>query len=184
MSDIFPPVKQRPALLELAEALDSRLGALRRDECGDWAIFGKRGHIYAVPLIGPVARGVPVTVGFQLVIGTAIEHESRNSARQWTADKKRLAFCQVTQDGDEEGCLILGRLPTKAEGAIIRDVLRIPKAKHLSEEQREACIRRGTINLQRFRDQGTEPLLADFKAQNAVSGTSRARGAPNGRPWR
>jgi hypothetical protein len=136
MPDIFPPAKQRPALLELAEALDSRSDALRRDECGDWAIFGKRGHIYAVPLIGPaeVANGVPITVGFQLVIGTAIEHESRNSSRQWTADKKRLAFCEVTQDGDEEGCMILDRMPTKAEAVLIRAVIGIPKARHLSDD--------------------------------------------------
>jgi hypothetical protein len=159
MADIFPPTKQRPALLELAEALDSRPGALRRDECGDWAIFGRRGHIYAVPLIGPeeVARGVPITVGYQLVVGTDIEHESGNCVRRWST-YKRLSFCQVTQDGDEEGCLILDRLPTKAEGAIIRDVVGIPKARHLSEEQREACSRQGTINLQRFRDQAPEPL--------------------------
>jgi hypothetical protein len=129
--DIYPPSVQRPALLELAEALDSRAAQLRRDECGDWAIFGKNGHIYAVP------------EGFQLVIGTDIEHEMTNSARQWSADKKRLNFCQVTQDGDEEGCLILDRLPTKAEGAIIRDVVGIPKARHLSDEHREKLIAAG-----------------------------------------
>ena len=50
MPDIFPPIKQRPELLRLAEALDSRSAALRRDDCGDWAIWGNNGHIYAVPL--------------------------------------------------------------------------------------------------------------------------------------
>jgi hypothetical protein len=48
MTDIFPPTKQRPALLAFAEACDSRAPALRRDECGDWAIWGANGHIYAV----------------------------------------------------------------------------------------------------------------------------------------
>jgi hypothetical protein len=133
MSDIFPPMKQRPALLELAEALDSRPAQLRRDECGDWAIFGRRTHLRRASRC--FGAGVTLHQGFQLVIGTDIEHEGRNSARQWSADKKRLNFCQVTQDGDEEGCLILDRLPTKAEGAIIRDVVAgIPKARHLSEE--------------------------------------------------
>jgi hypothetical protein len=47
MSDVFPPARQREALLALREALGARDNSLRRDECGDWAIFGKNGHIYA-----------------------------------------------------------------------------------------------------------------------------------------
>ena len=42
LADIFRPAKQRPALLQLAAHLDSRTSALRKDECGDWAIFGER----------------------------------------------------------------------------------------------------------------------------------------------
>jgi hypothetical protein len=53
--DIFPPAKQRPALLLIAESLDSRSSAPRRDERGDWAIFGTKGHIYAVPVESLVA---------------------------------------------------------------------------------------------------------------------------------
>jgi hypothetical protein len=49
MTDIYPPTRQRPALQRSAAALDSRASALRRDECGDWAIFGSNGHVYAVP---------------------------------------------------------------------------------------------------------------------------------------
>ena len=45
--DIFPPVKQRLALLAFAQAADTRPSCLRRDENGDWAIFGANGHIYA-----------------------------------------------------------------------------------------------------------------------------------------
>jgi hypothetical protein len=44
MADIFPPTTQRPELLKLAEALDSRGSVLRRDDCGDWAIWGNNGH--------------------------------------------------------------------------------------------------------------------------------------------
>ena len=43
--EIFPPTKQHSALLEFARAIGSRSRALRRDECGDWRINGKRGHI-------------------------------------------------------------------------------------------------------------------------------------------
>jgi hypothetical protein len=49
MTDLFPPVAQRPRLLAFAEACCTRADKLRRDECGDWAIFGKHGHVYAVP---------------------------------------------------------------------------------------------------------------------------------------
>lgn len=45
LADPFPPVVQRPKLLELAEALDSRSDALRRDEHIDWRISGKFGHV-------------------------------------------------------------------------------------------------------------------------------------------
>lgn len=126
--DIFPPAKQRPALLKLAAVMDSRVAALRRDECGDWAIFGKYGHVYAVP------------EGLQLVVGTAIEScDSQNpryySKRQWNSDKNKLGFCRLTQDGDGDGCLILGRMPTATEAVTIRTVLGIPKRRHLSQQQ-------------------------------------------------
>jgi hypothetical protein len=75
---------------------------LRRDECGDWAIFGNNGHIYAVP------------EGFQLTIGCDFEPRW-SSARGWTEAKRRLAFGKETQDGNEEGAIILERLPTQEE---------------------------------------------------------------------
>ena len=123
MGDIYPPKIQRPALLELQKALDSRRDCLRKDECGDWAIFGKVGHIYAVPN------------GFQLVI-------FMSSAAKWNHVKERLNFCEVTQDGDEEGCLILAKLPSTEQGLLIRKALGIFKAMHLTNEQREKYIER------------------------------------------
>jgi hypothetical protein len=48
LMDIYPPAKQRQALLRLAEALGSAWTALRREECGSWRIKGERGWIYAV----------------------------------------------------------------------------------------------------------------------------------------
>ena len=47
------------------------------------------------------------------------------SALAWTWAKKRLAFAEVTQDGDDEGVLRLHRLPSPAEAAEIRDILGI-----------------------------------------------------------
>jgi hypothetical protein len=114
--DIYPPTVQRPALLKLAEILKSRDNALRRDECGDWTIFGKRGHIYAVP------------GGFQVfVMGW--------SAGGWTRAKAALTpFSQLTNDGDSEGAIIISRLPTFDEAEIIRHWVGIGKRRELSDE--------------------------------------------------
>jgi len=45
----FPTNMQREAMLKFAEALDCVSTALRRDECGDPRLNGRRGHIYASP---------------------------------------------------------------------------------------------------------------------------------------
>jgi hypothetical protein len=123
MTDIYPPAKQRPALLALREALGAREGALRRDECGDWAIFGRFGHIYAAP------------EGFQFFFRGADEFEEPKSSQGWTYAKRAMAFAKLTQDGDEEGILLLDRLPTSDEAEIIRAKLRIPKRIEYSEEE-------------------------------------------------
>ncbi len=87
MAECYPPALQRPRLIALAGALT----ALRRDECGDWRITGRRGHIYAV--CG--ARGDFL----------------RESRQAWTWAKKLMRFCAVAQDGDTEGMLLMpGRL--------------------------------------------------------------------------
>jgi hypothetical protein len=113
--DIFPPTKQRPALLDFAHAIGSRSRVLRRDECGDWRINGKRGYIYAVP------------GGFQLCyIGTE---------RSWRYARAAVSFARVTLDCDGEGFLMIDRLPTDAEGDVIRDKLGIPKKRQSSEEE-------------------------------------------------
>jgi hypothetical protein len=48
---------------------------------------------------------------------------------------KRLGFGKVTQDGDCEGAIVLDRLPSKAEAAVIRDIIGVPKRVELSEGQ-------------------------------------------------
>ena len=55
-------------------------------------------------------------------------------ARHWTATKQRLAFCTVTQDGDDEGRLRLHDLPTTDQAAAIRDALGIQKRRSVSTE--------------------------------------------------
>ena len=91
--------------------------ALRRDECGVWAIIGKTGNI--------LTWGDGQT--WVLWVGC-------RSARHWTSTKQRLDFCQVTQDGEDEGTLRLHALPTPEQAIIIRDVLGIQKRREVSPE--------------------------------------------------
>lgn len=65
------------------------------------------------------------------------------SPRRWSNIKSRLAFCRINQDGDDEGCLHLDRLPTPDEAELIRDALGIRKRRNLSPE----TIERATIAL-------------------------------------
>jgi hypothetical protein len=57
-----------------------------------------------------------------------------SSAKGWESAKRRLSFAKLTQDDDEEGALILDRLPTMAEATEIRMVLGIPKRVEYSFE--------------------------------------------------
>jgi hypothetical protein len=124
MGDIYPPTMQRPALLELVKALGCRDNALRRDECGDWRVNGKQGHIYAVP--GSLNR--PKTPGFQIYI-------ERESVREWSYAKKVLKpFADLTNDGDDDGMLFLDRLPTVNEAEVIRQYVGIAKKRAMTEE--------------------------------------------------
>jgi hypothetical protein len=102
---------------DLVKALGCQDRAYRRDECGDWMIEGKQGHIYAHP------------EGFYLYCNPG-------SARGWTFAKRALEFCTVTQDGDDEGFLKLTRLPTEYEAGIIRDKLGIRKKREVSEAEK------------------------------------------------
>jgi hypothetical protein len=103
-------------LQTLLTTLDATPRALRRDQCGDWAITGKSGHI--------LADGD----GYLLCAGTG------ESARRWTNVKNRLGFCRVTQDGDDEGCLHLDQLPTRTQASAIREALGIRQRTHFSAE--------------------------------------------------
>ena len=128
--------EDREHLETLLEALDASSLALRRDACGDYAINGKSGHIYADGS------------GFLLCVSTG------ESARRWTNVKGRLAFCRLTQDGDDEGCLHLDRLPTAVEADLIREALGIRKRRHLSDEE----LARITAALERARGSINRPL--------------------------
>src|SRR5215467_13322923 len=83
---------QQKALLMALNAWDR---ALRRDEAGAWAICGKHGSIH--------------TWGNGKCWALYVRC---NSGQRWTWAKKKLSFCSVTQDGDNEGCLRLRHTST------------------------------------------------------------------------
>jgi hypothetical protein len=119
----------------LLDALDASPITLTRDLCrglgrvGDYAIRGKYGHIY------------PDSTGYLLCVYTG------ESARRWSTIKDRLAFCRITQDGDDDGCLHLDRLPNAHEAEAIRDALRIRRRRHLTPEAKATA----RSNLERAR---------------------------------
>ena len=125
---MLPQANNRARLQILLAALDASPVALRRDlhrdegRKGDYSIQGKCGHIY---LDGE---------GFLLCVTAKDERDK--SPRRWTSIKRRLAFCRITQDGDDEGCLHLDRLPTPAQAGLIRQALGIRKRRTLTKDGR------------------------------------------------
>jgi hypothetical protein len=118
-----PERDDRASLIALLIALDASPRSLRRDECGDYAIEGKQGHVYTN---GP---------GYLFYVSTG-------SPRRWTNIKKRLAFCNITQDGDDEGCLHLDRLPALHEAGLIREALGIKRKRQLTPEAKASLANR------------------------------------------
>jgi hypothetical protein len=117
------PTKQN--CRKFSDALNAAKAAMRRDECGLWVLKGSRGYVSAWGdgksyLLYVVCR----------------------SGQHWTYTKKRLAFAEVTQDGDEEGCFRMRRLPTEDEARVIRDTTGIratrpPPMKFISTKRRD-----------------------------------------------
>jgi hypothetical protein len=126
-----------PETLEtLHLTLDASDTALKRDlhrgdGCkGDYGIHGRLGHIYAD--------------GDGFLLCVTAQDERHQSPRRWKNVKHRLAFCRLTQDGDDEGCLHLDRMPLPAEAALIREALGIRQRRHYSVAERTR--RTGQLN--------------------------------------
>jgi hypothetical protein len=120
---------ERASLKILLAALDASETMLRRDlvrgegRSGDWSIRGRLGHVY------PDGDGYLVCV--------VADDEREQSARRWTNVKARLAaFCRLTQDGDDQGCLYLDRLPAPHEADVIREALGIRKRRTVTDDAR------------------------------------------------
>ncbi|MBV9978205.1 MAG: hypothetical protein JO105_22700 [Hyphomicrobiales bacterium] len=134
MQDPCPPAWQRQRLLAFQHRLDAAhlqdgRQTLRRDTCGDYAIFGRLGHLYATP------------EGWHLCVATD------GSPQRWTRVKKRLGFCRLAQDGSDEGVMVIDdrthdRAISAGEAATIREALHIRQAKHFSAETLAAAAAR------------------------------------------
>ena len=143
MASNFNGGMARAALLDLAKSLSSRDTALRRDECGEWRIDGRGGHVYAVP--GTLDD--PDRPGFMIhVLSEKLERGmvDRWTPQGWTYAKRGLSFATLIQDGDLEGVFFLDRLPSRDEAERIRHYCRISKKRELSEEEL-ARLRRNIV---------------------------------------
>jgi hypothetical protein len=129
MSTAATVIENRAHLEALMRALNASPRTLGRDECGDWAINGRLGHIFSD--------------GAALLLYVTTEE----SVRRWNNIKHRLNFCRVVQDGDDEGCLQLDRMPAPTEAGVIREALGIRRRRHLSPEE----LARAVITLERVR---------------------------------
>jgi hypothetical protein len=108
--------QDRDELFTLLTVLHGAMNALRRDECGDPIIFGSRGHIRACD-------------------GTFYVYVRCHSPRAWTFAKRQLAsFATVHQDGDDEGVLILSRLPDESKAETLRHYIGLRQTREVSPE--------------------------------------------------
>ena len=106
----------RELLLGLVDALNVSKSRIRRDECGDWNIVGRRGHISSD--------------------GTAAYvFMSCKTGRRWKAAKRDLGLV-VSQDGDDEGVLRLDTPPTESEAETLRRLLGLRRSVRSSDKQR------------------------------------------------
>ena len=96
----FEQADDRNLMLDLLQSLNGAKTALRRDECGDWTIFGKHGHIH--------------TDGSDFYIFLTCP-----TRKMWGNRKRKLGL-MVVQDGDDEGIFLLPDFPTKELAATIR----------------------------------------------------------------
>jgi hypothetical protein len=141
----------RAAQTALLYALRASENGLRRDDCGAWRINGKRGHVF---IWGD---------GQSWVL-----YVQAGSPRRWCNIKKQLAFCRVTQDGDDEGCLRLFGLPTPEQAKAIRELLGIRKRTVYSPEMLIAKRQGLASTLERSKTPTAEPVPAE-KSANASS---------------
>jgi hypothetical protein len=90
-------INAREYLVALLTALDASARCLERPNCrgwiGDWQITGKHGHA--------------------MTDDTVYLLYAQATPRRWTSIKHALAFCKLTQDGDDEAFFALIGVPLR-----------------------------------------------------------------------
>ena len=112
-------------LQRLFTALDPVEKAFRRKDHA-WTIYGKHGRI--------VTWGDKAHASWAIYACPPSTIDPEGSPRAWGMAKQKLAFLQVTQDGEFDGVFKLVRLPTDDEAALIREVLGIRRRPNVSEQ--------------------------------------------------
>jgi hypothetical protein len=107
----------RAALLKLADALQVTKTSLRRDPCGDWNLFGRRGHVFT-----DGAGGLYVYLRLE-------------TKRHWESAKRNLAFMVLRQDGDDEGVFKICDDLSADQAGVLRRYVGLRKAQALTEER-------------------------------------------------
>ena len=105
--NILELVHDRQRIKLLAEAMEISLRHVRKDTCDQWGIVGRTGaHLQ--------------TYDDQSYLLYVVTY----STRKWGAIKRKAKAlgCEVTQDGDDEGCICLG-LPNKELAKFLRSLL-------------------------------------------------------------
>lgn len=112
-------LQDRAELETLLDALNGAKNAIKRDECGDFVIAGSRGTVRACD--GKYYAYIPC-----------------RSAATWKNAKKKLAsLATPSQDGDQEGILLLSRMPDTDEAETLRSYIGLRQTHNVTEEQRQ-----------------------------------------------
>lgn len=105
--NIVALVQDKERIEQLADAMDISRRNVCKDECGQWSIHGRAGHLQ--------------TWGDSL---SYLLYLTAYSRRKWGAIKRKakaLAW-EITQDGDDEGCFRLA-LPDEHQSKLLRELL-------------------------------------------------------------
>src|SRR5262245_40321183 len=90
--------------------------------------------------------------------------------------KNRLSFCEITQDGDDEGCFRVTELPTAKQATLIRRALGLHKRQ--DQRGRPEFLKKRSVELAR----PASPAREEAEAGTRVEARSSFSGGIDGRP--
>lgn len=114
-------LEDKRLLNTLSKYLKISPSRMRLDVYGDWNVVGKKGKIF--------------TDGQLWYL-----YVSPENSRVWNNIKKKLAFMDLSQDGEDEGILKLERMPSESEAKVVRKVLGMRISTILTEERRAKLL--------------------------------------------